>query len=275
MTEVRDRISLITGGASGIGRLLARELATSGATVVLWDVDEVRLLPVVEELEKLTGRPHHGYTCDVRDRDAVHAVAERVTSEVGDPHVVVNNAGVVSGSRLLDIPDEQILRTFEVNALALFWVTKAFLPAMVAANSGHVVTIASAAGLVGVARQTDYSATKHAAVGFDESLRVELRQVAPGVKTTVVCPFYIDTGMFEGVRTRVPFLLPILKQEDVAKKIAEAIVRDRRVLVMPPAVGLLSVLRVLPTRMFDWAMDLLGVNESMKHFVGRSGSPPG
>ena len=117
-------------------------------------------------------------------------------------------------------------------------VTKAFLPAMVRHNRGHIVTLASAAGLVGVARQTDYSASKHAAVGFDESLRAELREISPGVMTTLVCPYYVDTGMFEGVRTRIPFLLPILRQRDVVHKIANAIERDRRLLVLPPAVHL-------------------------------------
>jgi all-trans-retinol dehydrogenase (NAD+) len=268
MTNVRNRITLITGAAAGIGRLLALELASRGATPVLWDLDEKRLAPVLDELDGLTGGRAKGFACDVSDPEAVRAAAERVRSEVGDPDVVVNNAGVVSGGKLLDIPDEKIRRTFEVNVLALYWVTKAFLPAMVTRNQGHVVTIASAAGLVGVSGQTDYSASKHAAVGFDESLRVELHQIAPGVKTTVVCPYYIDTGMFEGVRTRIPFLLPILQPRDVAQKIADAIERDRRLLVLPPLVRLIPAMRVLPPQAFDRLMDLFGVNVSMEHFVG-------
>lgn len=268
MTEVRDRIVLITGGAAGIGRLLSFELAARGAIPVLWDLDEERLAPPLEELRAVAGGRARGYACDVRDPEAVHDTADRVRAEVGDPDVVVNNAGVVSGARLLDLTDEQIRRTFEVNVLSLYWVTKAFLPAMVARNRGHVVTMASAAGLVGVSRQTDYSASKHAAVGFDESLRVELRRVAPGVTTTVVCPYYIDTGMFEGVRTRFPRLLPILRQDDVALRIANAIEHDRRFIALPPIVRLLPVLRVLPTWAFDRMMDLFGINVSMESFVG-------
>jgi all-trans-retinol dehydrogenase (NAD+) len=135
-----------------------------------------------------------------------------------------------------------------------------------------VVTIASAAGLVGVAKQTDYSASKHAAVGFDESLRVELHQYAPGVRTTVVCPYYIDTGMFEGVKTRIPFLLPILSQEKVVRRIARAIEKNHRVVIMPPFIRLLPVTRALPTPVFDRLMDLFGVNVSMADFVGRQGA---
>jgi all-trans-retinol dehydrogenase (NAD+) len=273
MTDVRGRVALVTGGASGIGRLVALELARRGAVPVLWDVDKSALADTLDELNRVSKHQARGYICDVRDPDVVRASAERVRHEVGNPMILVNNAGVVSGARLLDLRVEDIERTFAVNALGLFWVTKAFLPAMVDANRGHVVTVASAAGLVGVARQTDYSASKHAAVGFDESLRVELRRIAPRVQTTVVCPYYVDTGMFEGVQTRVPFLLPILHQEDVARRIADAIVRDRRVLIMPPIVRLLPVLRVLPPNVFDALMDLFGVNVSMEHFVGRRGAP--
>ena len=268
MTVLQGRIALITGAGAGIGRLLASELASRGAKPVLWDLDEARLAASLDELRGVAGASSRGYVCDVSNRDAVYRTAERVRSEVGDPEVVVNNAGVVSGAHLLDIPDEQIRRVFEVNALALYWVTKAFLPAMVRHNRGHIVTLASAAGLVGVARQTDYSASKHAAVGFDESLRAELREISPGVMTTLVCPYYVDTGMFEGVRTRIPFLLPILRQRDVVHKIANAIERDRRLLVLPPAVHLLPVLRIFPPRVFDWVMDVLGVNTSMEHFKG-------
>lgn len=271
MTDLRGRTALITGSAAGIGRLLALELARQGAVPVLWDRDADRLEAVLQEVKTISTGTPRAYACDVTDRQAVYATAERVRAEAGDPAIVINNAGVVSGARLLDIPDENIRRTFEVNTLALYWVTKSFLEAMIARNAGHVVTIASAAGLVGVARQTDYSASKHAAVGFDESLRMELQQTAPGVITTVVCPYYIDTGMFEGVRTRFPLLLPILRQEDVARKIVLAIERDRRFLGLPPIVRLLPPLRLLPTKTFDRLMSLFGVNASMEHFVGHAG----
>lgn len=273
MTDVRGRAVLITGGAAGIGRDLALELGRRGATLVLWDLDDERLAPALAEVRNHTGATVHGYACDVTDRAAVAVTADRVRAQVGDPDIVVNNAGVVSGRPIMEIPDEAIERTFAVNSLAPFWVTRAFLPAMVARNQGHIVTVASAAGLVGVARQTDYSASKHAAVGFDESLRVELHRTAPGIVTTVVCPYYIDTGMFEGVASRWPRLLPILDQRQVALRIAQAIVADRRMLVMPPLIRLLPLLRVLPPRAFDRVMDVFGVNTSMDHFVGHRAVP--
>ncbi|MGZ4806587.1 MAG: SDR family oxidoreductase [Ilumatobacteraceae bacterium] len=270
MTAITGSTAVVTGGARGIGLLVAERLARRGARVVLWDLDQTRLDAVVSELRARTGGNIVGHACNITDRALVRRAADRVRAEVGEVDIVVNNAGVVSGKRLLDIPDDKIENTFAVNTLALYWVTKAFLAGMIERNHGHVVTVASAAGLVGVARQTDYSASKHAAIGFDESLRVELAQFAPGVITTVVCPYYVDTGMFEGVKSGVPLLLPILRPERVADKIVAAIEHDRRVVVLPPSVRLLGVARLLPTRWFDKLMGLFGVNVSMDHFRGRA-----
>jgi all-trans-retinol dehydrogenase (NAD+) len=150
---------------------------------------------------------------------------------------------------------------------------------MVERGRGTVVTVASAAGLVGVARQTDYSASKFAAFGFNESLRAELRAGRTGVNTLVVCPYYIDTGMFDGVRTRFPRLLPILKEEVVAAKVLDGIENGRRKLVLPPLVNLVPAARLLPVGTFDRLMDVLGINRTMDQFTGRpaeaTGTPGG
>jgi all-trans-retinol dehydrogenase (NAD+) len=136
------------------------------------------------------------------------------------------------------------------------------------------VTIASAAGIVGTSRLVDYCASKHAAVGFDESLRLELRRLGSPVKTTVVCPFYISTGMFAGVKTRFPLLLPILTPEYAVERIVDAIRRDRPRLVMPRFVYSTWLARLLPVAAFDAIMELLGVNRSMDEFVGRASAAP-
>ena len=190
--------------------------------------------------------------------------------------ILINNAGIVSGADLLAVPDAKIEATFAINVLALFWTCNAFLPSMIERNRGHVVTIASASGLVGVAHLAAYSASKWAAIGFDESLRAELRVSAPGVVTTVVCPYYIDTGMFRGVRSRFPFLLPILKEGEVVRRVVRAIETDRRRLIMPWLCHFVPLIRVLPVGLFDGITDFLGVNTSMKGFVGRAdeGSVP-
>ncbi|MFH1468610.1 MAG: SDR family oxidoreductase [Pseudomonadota bacterium] len=269
MSRFEGSRTLITGGAAGIGRLLALEAARRGAEVIVWDLAEEAMARTVAEITALGQRPAHGYRCDVGDRAQVYAVAEQVVEEVGPVDILVNNAGVVSGKTFLELPDERIELTFRVNTLALFWTTKAFLPGMMRRDRGHVVTVASAAGWIGVKGLADYSASKFAAVGFDESLRQELKANAPGVHTTVVCPYYIDTGMFEGVKTRFPAILPILEPEKVALEIADAIARNRTRLMLPPIVYSVPLLRGLPLRAFDRVANVLGINASMEEFKGR------
>lgn len=275
MRNLSGKVVLITGAASGIGKQMALRIAEHGAHLVLWDLNESGMAQVAQQVEASPGGAKaHCYVCDVSDRAQVYAVAERVKAEVGAPDVLINNAGVVSGKPFLDLPDDKIEKTFAVNTLALFWTAKAFLPDMVRRNSGHVVTVASSAGLVGVARLTDYCASKWAAVGFDESLRMELKHTAPAVKTTVVCPFFIDTGMFEGARTRFPRLLPILKESQVADRIVKAILTDQPSVILPPLVGVVPVARALPVAAFDAIAEVLGINRAMDHFIGRKREQP-
>lgn len=252
---------LITGGTRGIGRLMALEASRRGAEVVLW----ARNPELGEQVRAELGGPASFHPVDVTDADAVAAAAEAS----GPVDIVVNNAGVVSGKGFLELTEADLRRTFEVNTLAQYRVTRAFLPAMLARDAGHIVNVSSAAGLVGTARMTDYAASKHASVGFTEALRAELRGRRSGVKTLVVCPFFIDTGMFAGVRTRVPWLLPILKEADVATKVLDAIEGGSAQLVLPWSVRLLPLARVLPVGAFDALVDLLGVNHTMDGFTGR------
>jgi all-trans-retinol dehydrogenase (NAD+) len=267
MTDFRDRTVLITGAASGLGRLMARRIAAEGGRLVLWDRDAPGLAAVRAEL---TPAAASTYVVDLTDRHAIAAAGTRTLADVSGVDIVVNNAGVVSGKTMVDATDEEIERTFAVNTLALFWVTRAFLPGMLARNRGHIVTIASAAGLVGTSRLTDYCASKHAAVGFDESLRLELKRQHSSIVTTVVCPFYISTGMFTGVRTRFPLLLPILEPDYVVDRIVRAIRADRRRLILPWTVAATYLGRILPVSAFDAIMEFLGVNKSMDEFRGRA-----
>lgn len=263
-TPLSGATVLVTGGGSGLGRRMAIGAARRGADVVIWDVSADRATAVRDDI-RAHGYPAEAHTADVTDKAAVRAAAEAT----GEIDVLINNAGVVSGKPLLENTDAGIERTMAVNVLGLYWVTRAFLPGMVDRRRGAVATIASAAGLVGVARQTDYSASKWAAVGFTESLRAELRLDRTGVRTLVVCPYYIDTGMFEGVRTRFPLLLPILHEGDVARRVLDGIESGRERIVLPPIVNLIPPARLLPVRAFDAFMDVMGVNRTMDHFTGR------
>lgn len=262
--QLRGARVLITGAGSGIGRLMALEAARRGALIAVWDRDKAGADETVRLVEEAGGAAR-ATVVDITDRVAVASAAERE----GAVDVVINNAGVVTGTTLLEASDEAIERTFQVNTLALFWVTRAFLPGMIDRGRGTVVTIASAAGLLGVARQTDYAASKAAAIGFTESLRAELRDAGSKVRTLVFMPYYIDTGMFEGVSTRFPLLLPILDAHKVARKVIRGVERGTQQIMTPPMVRTVPMLRVLPVRAFDAVADFFGINHTMDHFVGR------
>jgi all-trans-retinol dehydrogenase (NAD+) len=182
---------------------------------------------------------------------------------------------VVAGATLLELTDEQIEQVMAVNAMAPFWCTRAVLPGMVARSRGHIVTIASMAAAMGVPRLVDYAASKHAAYGFAEALRVELARTAPQLQTTVVLPFYIDTGMFDGAQTRVPWLLPILSEERVSQRVITAIERNEPRVILPPLGRAAFVGQLLPPRWFDALARSLGVHGSMDRFSGRSVPPAG
>lgn len=266
---VRGSVVLITGAGSGIGRLMALEAARRGAKAVLiWDLNEEAAQKVASEVAEL-GASARGYGVDVTKSDQVEASAAAVLAEFGRVDILINNAGIVTGKDFLDLTDEDITRTFEVNTIAHYRVTRQFLPQMIARDRGSVVTVASAAGLIGVARQTDYSASKFASVGFAESLRSELRHRGSRVHTLVFCPYYISTGLFEGVKTRFPFLLPILEPEAAALSVIDAIEKGTQMKVMPGFVRLAQIMRPMPVPIIDAVSDFFGINSTMDDFTGR------
>ena len=271
--NLRGSRILVTGGARGMGLAIAKGAAARGASVVLWDRDAEALRAAEAEVAGV--EPVVGQAVDVADRKAVDAAAARLTSEQGPVDILVNNAGVVSGKRFSDLSPGEVERTLAVNAASLFWTTRAFLPAMIRRGRGRVVTMASAGGLVGVPGLSDYCASKFAAVGFHESLRAELRREAPGVGATLVCPFFVNTGMFAGVRTRFPRLLPILEPETVAEAALRAVERDRALVVRPRFVHSLKLLRLLPAGWLDPIAAFFGIHAAMDTFAGRAADPGG
>ena len=271
--NLRGSRILVTGGARGMGLAIAKGAAARGASVVLWDRDAEALRAAEAEVAGV--EPVVGQAVDVADRGAVDAAAARLVSERGPVDILVNNAGVVSGKRFSDLAPEEVERTLAVNAASLFWTTRAFLPAMIRRGRGRIVTMASAGGLVGVPGLSDYCASKFAAVGFHESLRAELRREAPGVGATLVCPFFVNTGMFAGVRTRFPRLLPILDPETVAEAALRAVERDRAMVVRPRFVHSLKLLRLLPAGWLDPIAAFFGIHAAMDTFAGRAADPGG
>jgi all-trans-retinol dehydrogenase (NAD+) len=276
MKNIKDKLILITGGASGIGQIMAFAFAEKHARVIVWDIN-ANAMKAMEDEARGKNIFIRGMVCDVSDRNAIYSQAQKLTAEFGPVDVLVNNAGIVSkkgenvvGPAFLGIPDENIVKIMNINALSLFWTSKAFLPSMIERNSGHIVTVSSSAGIIGVKGLSDYCAGKFAAFGFDESLRMELRRMKSEIKTTVVCPFFINTGMFEGVKTRFPLLLPILKKEYVVKRIVKAVLKDKKRLIMPRFVYTVFLLRILPVPIMDAVANFLGISHAMDDFKGRN-----
>lgn len=270
--SVAGEVVLITGAGSGIGRLMAQELASLGTVVVLWDINQEGLKESAELARESGAIRVHCYVVDCSSKSEVYRAADQVKREVGDVGVLVNNAGIVTGKKFMDAPDSLIEKTMEVNTMAHFWTYKAFLPAMIANNHGHLVSIASSAGLIGVNGLADYCASKFAAVGFAESIGLEMLAIGKtGVKTTIVCPYFINTGMFDGCQTKWPRLLPILDPNYTAKKIVDAILTDQVYLLMPRSMYIIAGLKnILPMKQGLLLGEYLGAFNIMDHFRGRT-----
>ena len=265
---------VITGAGSGIGRLMALRIVEEGGRVAIWDINGEAARTTADMANAQVGADPSdpkaiAFTVDVTDNAAVQRAAATTIEALGRVNVLINNAGVVSGAPFEDLTEQQIRRTFAVNVLSLFWTTKAFMPALKKQQRAAIVTVASAAGIVAVARQTDYAASKFAAVGFTNSLRSELKKAGSHIRTLTVCPYYIDTGMFEGVTTKFPLLLPILKEQAVADRIVEAVAKGRERLIMPPFAAVAGFVAALPPKIADPIYGIFGLNEGMDHFTGR------
>ncbi|XP_069599491.1 17-beta-hydroxysteroid dehydrogenase 13-like [Ranitomeya imitator] len=243
---VSGEIVLITGAGHGIGKITATEFAKLHSVLVLWDINKNGVEETAEQCRNL-GAKVYTYLVDCSKREDIGQAAEKVKEEVGDVNILINNAGVVFCADLLSLEDNQIQKIFEVNVLAHFWTTRAFLPSMMRKNHGHIVTIASSAGLLGVPFLVDYCSTKFAAVGYHKALTAELAALKmSGIKTSCLCPVFVDTGFVKNPSTR---FAPVLLPEDVAKTLVDGILINKKMIYIPSFVSLTGVLDLfLPER---------------------------
>lgn len=269
MSHIAGKTALVTGGASGIGYLVGRELLARGvSTLVVWDVNAEALGSVAATLET-AGRTVRATRVDVASVTDVRDAVAGLDRDAIAIDVLINNAGIVVGKPFASHTHADIDRTIAINTLAPMHVARELLPGMLARGTGHIVNIASAAGMVSNPLMSVYCASKWAVIGWSDSLRLELEREGVPVKVTTVAPYYIDTGMFAGVSSPV---IPILKPDYVARRIVDAIESDRIVLRLPRIINLLPLARgILPTRWFDRVVgDGFGVYRSMSTFRGRA-----
>ncbi len=268
---------LITGGASGIGRIMGRICLEKGASnLIVWDINQANIDKTEAELSDVKPAEAgvskgqiHSYIVNVSDPQAIKSAYEKVKSEVGEVDILVNCAGIVRGNNTFDKQTVQdIDLTMDINANAPMYVALAVLPDMLRRDRGHICNIASAAGMLGVPKLSVYCASKWAVIGWTESMRVELKQARSHVRVTSVAPYFINTGMFDGVNSKV---FPILDPEKTAAKIIRAVEVGKSFRGIPFAYHFIRIWQgLLPNFLFDFIFGkVFGVYSVMDHFTGR------
>ena len=244
---------VITGASGGIGAEMARLAARQGANLVLLARSVDKLQSLKTELEQSYKVSIIVRSLDVANTDAITDVFNEVMAEMGHVDILVNNAGFGVFRHAHEANLDEIKAMFEVNVIGLMACTSLVLPSMRRRGSGHIINIASQAGKIATPKSSVYSATKHAVLGYTNSLRMELREV--GIFVTAVNPGPIATNFFEIADEQGTYVKNIksfmLKPEYVAKQVVERMMTNTREINLPRWMNAGSVIYALFPRMFE------------------------
>ncbi|HEX6898868.1 MAG TPA: SDR family oxidoreductase [Thermoanaerobaculia bacterium] len=237
-TSFRDAVAVVTGGASGLGRALCEELGRRGARVVVTDVEEAGARAVADAITAAGGRAAAA-ALDVRDAAAFERLLDDTLAAHGRLDYLFNNAGLAVSGETQDLALEHWRKVLDVNLWGLIHGATAAYARMVRQGSGHIVNVASLAGLAGMALGAPYATSKFGAVGLSLTLRSE--GAGLGVKVTAVCPAYIRTAIFdngtyvrstkEGMLSLIPF--KFVEVDDAARAVLRGVERNKAVIVFP------------------------------------------
>ena len=276
MFTINNKTVLITGAAMGMGKLYALKAAQEKAKqIILWDIQESQLRETVNLL-KNKGANVAGTVVDLSQLESIKEVALATKSLPGFSgiDVLINNAGVISGNQFFWKLDEKkdIDVTMAINALAPMYVTLQFIKEMIAdtAKEKRILNVASAAGLVSNPNMSVYAASKWAALGWSDSLRLELKKSGYShMRVTTFCPTYISTGMFAGAKSML--LMPIVTPESAVDTAWSAMKRGKAIVYKPFTVSLSGLVKgILPLPIWDWVAEhILRIYNSMDNFTGR------
>jgi len=251
--DIKGQVVAITGAGHGFGKQLAILLAERGAHIAVIDINLENAEQVANHIKATQGVKSEAFKCDVRSFSAVKETFSRIKNSLGPVDMLINNAGITNCRPLTTLSEEDIRRTFEVNAMSHFWTLKCVLPEMMARRRGHVVSVYSSAGLAGTGNLTDYCASKIASVGLMKALEIELLDtgynIETEINTTTICPIMMSTGMFQGCTSRFPGIFTNMDPQDSAKQAVRGILTHEPLVFIPKQFELFYRLTVpLPSR---------------------------
>ncbi len=231
----KDKVVLITGASSGIGRATAIQFAKRGARIVLVARNKEKLIQIEQELKKFNISTLV-CECDISNKSQVKKISERIFEKFESVDILVNNAGFAIYGSVSDLTIEDIESQMATNYFGMVYCTKIFLPSMIKKNSGHIVNVASVAASFGLPGIASYCASKFAMLGFSEGLKHELKGTRVGV--TVVSPIMVRTNFFDHPSfEKMPKYSPTsLSAETVAKAVLKASNSPRLEIIVPPIV---------------------------------------
>jgi len=245
----KDKVVLITGASSGIGKGFAVELAKRGAAVALLARRSDQLNEIVKEIEANGGRAI-ALTADVTDANAVTAAVEETRAELGPIDVLIANAGIGGSKSATELTAEDITKVLDVNVVGAVNAATAVIPEMVKRGTGQLVAISSLAAYRGLPKSAAYCASKAAVSAMFESFRVDLRRT--GVTVTIIHPGFIKTPLTAGRQAQMPWLMEL---DDAVKKMVKAIEQGKKSYAFPwQLASIVRACMLLRPKAYDYAV---------------------
>lgn len=253
--EIRDRVCVVTGGASGIGRAMATRFLAEGAEgVAIADLDGAKTETVAREIGAL------GMGCDVSREEDVRALVSRVEAEFGRIDVFCSNAGIAwLGDE--HAPNEDWQRNWDVHVMAHVYAARAVVPGMAQRGEGYLVNTASAAGLLSHVNSATYAVTKHAAVSLAEWLSIRHRD--EGIRVSVLCPQQVRTPMTQGREAGVAAVDGAMEADEVADHVVRAMAEESFLILPHP-----QVLEYMRRKVNDYDRWLRGMRRLLAQYDG-------
>ena len=267
MNKLKNKIILITGASSGIGKATAKQFAEKGAIVLLVARNVSKLEKVAEEIKSKNGIAY-SFPCDVTEYLAVESMAANVKKEIGIPDVILNNAGSGIWKFVEETAYEEAIDMIKAPYLAAFFVTKAFMPEMLERNSGHIVNMTSYPGFMAMAGATAYIASRNAMIGFYKALRADFYPTK--LKSSIAYFAKVQSSYWinnPGSEERIPkaqVLIPVITPEQAAKKIVSGVAKGKRKIRGPFMMVVIEFFTYLTPFITRFIMDKTGYKKSSK-----------